>query len=455
MSPAAWTVPSHASLFTGTYPSRHGVTRSRLTLGPELTPLPEALRRSGYRTYAVSNNYWLSRETRFDRGFDRFVQGEQLFQVAGRNRALERQDKRHAVGIQRDEPTALWPRVRNACCHTANRGFDAMKRTLRRSFHLWDKGAARANRVVGGWVREWQRLDGPFFAFVHYMEPHLRYGAPRRYRRAHLPPTISDATIDRLNQDPWRYLTGRSQMTDEDFELLAGLYDGEISYVDACVGRLHQSLKDAGLLENTLLIITSDHGDNLGEHQLMDHAYCLYDTLLRVPLILAGPGDFARRDRIGQTVQTLDLFRTLLELGGVRDTSLLAQAQTPALFPTVARGQTSRPAVAEYLEPQPPVDVLRARYPGWDGSPYDRTLRAVRMGRHKYILGSDGREELYDVEGDPGESRNVVAEEPAKAAEMRRFIEQWVGSCEPAAGGESVELDAVVKKRLEELGYLA
>jgi arylsulfatase A-like enzyme len=85
ISPAAWTPPAHASLFTGTYPSRHGVDRSHLVLNPELTPLPEALRRHGYRTFGISSNYWLSRETGFDSGFDVFVNSWQLVQTSGTN----------------------------------------------------------------------------------------------------------------------------------------------------------------------------------------------------------------------------------------------------------------------------------------------------------------------------------------------------------------------------------
>jgi arylsulfatase A-like enzyme len=459
ISPAAWTPPAHASLFTGTYPSRHGVDRSHLVLNPELTPLPEALRRHGYRTFGISSNYWLSRETRFDRGFDVFVHGWQLVQTRGANIRLQRQHQKHALGLDAFNGTTNSPGPRYGYANAVNRLYQRVTRKLGRSFHAYDNGAWRVNHQVRRWAADWKRAEQPFFAFLHYMDPHIPYEAPGSFYARHLPDGIDPDRARTVNQDPWRYLTGRTEMNGEDFAILRGLYDGEISYVDYRVGQLYNWLEEAGLLRNTLLIITSDHGENLGEHHLMDHAYCLYDTLLHVPLIIRFPSsEYLRGGRITAPVQTLDLLPTILTLAGVHDEDLWDQVQGQTLFPADVRGRNGRLIISEYLEPQPPLQVLRNRYAGFDGAQYDRILRAVRASNYKYIWASDGGDELYDLATDPAEEHNLIATETGKASQLRASLEAWVGSfAHPALDHEAieVELDSLTIKRLEDLGYLA
>jgi arylsulfatase A-like enzyme len=453
ISPAAWTVPAHASLFTGTYPSRHGVDLSRLVLAPELAPLPEILRRHGYRTFGVSSNYWLSRETLFDRGFDEFVHSWQLVQTAGTNQPLKRQQRKMPVGLQSHNGSGTRHPLRRDIGNALNWLHEEAVKRLRQSFHAYDSGAWRVNRQVRRWVRRWAHMQEPFFAFVHYMEPHIRYAAPGRYRTLHVPPGIPSARIDKVNQDPWRFLAGHAPMTAEDFAILRGLYDGEVSYVDFRVGQLYDSLQREGLLRNTILIITSDHGENLGDHGLMSHAYCLYDTLVRVPLIVSYPGVFPAGERVWAPVQTLDLFPTLLTLAEVRDSGPWSQVQGESLT-SVPR--SDRLMFSEYPEPEPSVSVITARYPEFDGSPYDRSLRAVRTATHKYIQGSDGRDELYDLTSDAGEEHDLRQSHPQIAADLRGALARWVGSFEHApAARETIELDGEMRRRLEDLGYLA
>jgi len=452
ISPAAWTPPAHASLFTGAYPSRHGVDRSHLVLDPDLIPLPELLRGHGYRTFGVSSNYWLSRETRFDRGFDEFVHSWQLVQTGGANAPLQRQQRRQDLGLGRAglDRKGLLPAVGNF----ANKLFEKATKRLRVSFHAYDDGAWRVNHIVRRWLPRWKRDDRPFFAFVHYMEPHIRYAAPGRYHTMHVPGELAGARVQPLNQDPWKFLAGRVEMSAEDFEILRGLYDGEISYVDHRIGQLYGMLRDEGLLDDTALILTSDHGENLGDHSLMDHAYCLYDTLLQVPLIVHCPGVFTEGKRVGQQVQNLDIFPTILELAGVRDDGVWKQVQGSSLLNGAA--EEGRVAFAEYLEPQPPLPVLRKRFPGFEGKQYDRTLRAVRTQDYKYVWASDGQHELYDLSQDAGEEHNVIGEQADKGRELRTALDGWLASFRHSARDQgNVELDEDMVKRLEELGYLA
>jgi arylsulfatase A-like enzyme len=449
VSPAPWTPPSHASLFTGTYPSRHGVDRSHLILDPSLTPLPEVLKRHGYRTYGVSSNYWLSRETRFDRGFDEFAHSWQLVQTHGTNKPLQRQQLRQDLQLATVTGSSG---VKTKLGDFVNEQFEKTRQRLRRSYHLCDDGARRVNSFVRGWLPRWRRDDEPFFAFLHYMEPHIRYAAPRQYHTMHVPDRVSAERVRRLNQDPWKYLTGRSPMDDEEFEILRGLYDGEVSYIDYQIGQLVGMLESAGLMDETAIFLTSDHGENLGEHGLMDHCYCLYDTLLRVPLIAHYPTAFGRGERSDRSVQTHDLFPTILELAGVRDDPAWSQVQSRSLL---GENGADRIAFSEYLEPQPPLPVLRQRYPGFEGKEFDRALRTAQTNDLKYVWGSDGRDELYDLSADPHEAKNLIDERPEEARKLYSALETWLASFQHSAQDQdTVELDESTIKKLEQLGYL-
>lgn len=448
VSPAPWTPPSHASLFTGTYPSRHGVDRSHLILDSSLTPLPEVLRRHGYRTYGVSSNYWLSRETCFDRGFDEFVHSWQLVQSGGTNKPLQRQQQRQDLQLASvAAETGIKAKIGNAI----NEAFEKATQRLRRSHHSYDDGAWRVNHFVRRWIPRWQREQAPFFAFLHYMEPHIRYAAPRSYHTMHVRKGTAEERVRRLNQDPWRFLTGSSPMDEEDFDILSSLYDGEVSYVDYRIGQLYEMLRSSGLLDNTALFLTSDHGENLGEHQLMDHCYCLYETLLRVPLIAHYGSVFESGGRSDRQVQTHDLFPTILDLAGVGADPARSQVQSTSLLDS----PTDRVAFSEYLEPQPPLPVLRQRYPGFEGKQFDRALRTAQTSGHKYVWASDGRDELYDLKADPAETTNLIEKQPEKAKELYGALESWLASFQHSAQDqETVELDESTIKKLEQLGYL-
>src|SRR5262249_52026663 len=158
-----------------------------------------------------------------------FVHSWQIVQTGGSNAPLERQQRKQDLSLE----------TLNGSSHegllqrfgvSANNLFERVTKRLRHSFNAYDDGACRVNFQVRRWASTWKRSDQPFFAFLHYMEPHIRYAAPGRFRTMHLPPGVDDARSRKVNQDPWKYLTGRAEMSEEDFAILRGLYDGEISY---------------------------------------------------------------------------------------------------------------------------------------------------------------------------------------------------------------------------------
>jgi arylsulfatase A-like enzyme len=455
ISPGAWTPPSHASIFTGTYPSRHGVDRAHPYLDASLTTLPEHLNGLGYRTYGVSSNYWIGAATRFDRGFDEFLHSWQLVQ-AHTNPALERQRRRDPEYRAATTPRALDERARAF----VNRCDAAFRRYCCQPLGTVDKGAARVNRVVRRWVREWSRLDAPVFAFIHYMEPHLPYQPPARFRRRHL-----DARLEKraraVNQNALKFIGGRARMSAEDFDLLGRLYDAEVSYTDHCVGEVLDQLRAARLLDRSVVIVTSDHGENLGEHGLMDHMFSVHESIVRMPLLVRYPGGEHAGIEDG-LVQTHDIFPTVAALtagangnghrNGYADGSLAAQFQGGPLPPF---GPARTFAITELNQIQPPIPILARRFPDFDWSRYDRPLRAIRTATDKYIRGGASGEELYAVLTDPGEQHNLSAVHVERAAELRARLDAWEAAITPVAAPiDALEFDADLRQRLEDLGYL-
>src|SRR5690606_31642553 len=142
----------------------------------------------------------------------------------------------------------------------------------------YDNGAWRINHDIKRQIRRWQqeREPRPFFIFANYMETHLRYEPPRAYRERFLTPA-QQKRWRQINQNAWKFMSGEVAMLDEDWAILTALYDAELAYLDARLGQLVEFLRESGLLDNTILIVTADHGENLGDHQLMDHQYCVYD----------------------------------------------------------------------------------------------------------------------------------------------------------------------------------
>jgi len=453
ISPGAWTPPSHASIVTWTYPSRHGIDRTHPYLDCAMPPLPEYLRQRGYRTFGISSNYWISTATQYDRGFDVFYHSWQLLQ-AGANPALERQ-RRRDPSYRPAAPAArgsIGQRVRAA----VNRLDAAFWRRCGGPVTHVDMGARRVNRVVRRWMRRWATLDAPFFAFIHYMEPHLPYRPPPLFVRRHLDGRAA-RRAGQINQNPLKFLGGRATMGAEDFELLGALYDAEISYTDQCIAEVMDGLRALGLLDNTIVVFTSDHGENLGDHGLMDHMFSVHESIVRVPLIVRYPGGRPRGVEAA-LVQTLDIFPTIvsvLDAEGQRRNGTGAVVEQFQGRPLPPFGDGRDFAVSELQQVQPPIATLQQRYPGFDWRVYGRSLRAVRTATHKYVQRSDGSESLYDLARDPAENDDVSTGDPVTTTALRDRLATWQASFVAANHTEpAAELDAEIRRQLHDLGYI-
>jgi len=419
ITPSPWTIPSHASLFTGLYPSQHGVNRMGDKLDGSYVTLAECLTGAGYTTIGASANSFISPRFGFDRGFNEFFVGWQVFQQEDATPIKQTVNKLYVKFFEK----------------------------------RYDKGAWIVTRAVQRWLHR-SRSQRPFFLFVNYLDAHLPYRPPIGYRQF-FPDDISWQETQKVNQNAWCYISGLTAMTERDFRVLTALYDAEIRYVDAQVGRVYRALQDNGLLEETLLIITSDHGENIGEHDLMDHQYCLYDTLLRVPLIIRYPMAFGVGEVVKDHVSLLDVLPTIVDLLGLNRVEQTWEGYS--LLQSVDRDYT----LAEYLAPQPSMASLQtegAYTPTMER--FNRQLRCIRTERHKYIMGSDGTQELYDLQSDVGETVNLVERLPQVATHLRDQICNKLGEFpmdlkSQRVSSEETEKDkAIIEQRLRDLGYI-
>jgi len=274
------------------------------------------------------------------------------------------------------------------------------------------------------WFDEWKSgSERPFFVWTHLFDPHSPYRPPAKHREKFLP---EGAT--RQQREAW---------------LSAG-YDGEIHFTDRSLGQLFDHLRAIGAWENTLVIVTADHGEGLGDHgEHQGHGLFVYEEAVRVPLLFHWPGRLPAGRRVAGPVSTVEIEPTLLALLGVPDeTAAIGRDLGAAL-----RGEAD-------LDPAHPIHTQRRSY--LSEVVRDQEVKGfkfgLRVGSWKYIEAlEEGTVELYDLALDPHETVNVAADHPEAVESLGRHVREWVQ--EHALGGGESRLSEEDLERLEALGY--
>ena len=246
--------------------------------------------------------------------------------------------------------------------------------------------------------------DQPFFAWVHLYDPHSPYTPPEPYR-SRFPATAQ------------------------------GAYDGEVAATDAQVGRLLQHLDAAGRLASTLVVVVGDHGESLGDHGEQQHGFFVYDAAVHIPLIIAGPDVPVRV--IPDQVRIVDVMPTILEIAGLAKPD---GVQGESLMPLVNGKPLDLLALSETWYP-------RYHY-GWS------ELTAVSDGRYKFIAAPS--RELYDIEADPGETKDLSSDNPRMADALERGLRDMLARTGASAVAQTPRaIEPEVENRLRALGYVA
>ncbi len=436
-----WTLPSHASLFTGLYTAAHGAHGGHTYLDADHETLPEAFQSAGYETVGVSNNCWITGEFGFDRGFETFRKGWQYLQSDVDTGAIIR-----AHGVS-ERLTAFKKQL------TAGNPAVTLANIAYERYLCGDDGAARTTQWIDEWLADRKTRDDcrPFFLFCNYIEPHIEYDPPRAYAEQFLSNAeLTEAT--KLRQDPRAFDVGEYDLTDRECELLRGLYRGELAYLDAQIETLRESLQAAGEWDDTIVVVLGDHGENIGEYGFFGHQYNLHETVVHVPLVITG-GPFDDGGQNEAYVQLLDLVPTLLDATGISASALAMQAQGQSFHPE-ATGSPRQAVYAEHIQPQPTVESLEARFGELPDRvrAFDRSLRSVRTDGATYIRGSDGSRRLY-LDGDEHHSR--LDDRPALAARLDTQLDGWLGTVErDRTTRTAVDMSAATEQRLADLGYI-
>jgi arylsulfatase A-like enzyme len=229
-------------------------------------------------------------------------------------------------------------------------------------------------------------------------------------------------TIVRTRPEMWKFTFGAPVYSDEDLGIIGGVYDACLAGLDNMFENLLDLLQSENLMENTAVILTSDHGELLGEHHLLGNDFALYQELLRTPMILHYPPRApAGRDK--SPVMNLDVFPTVLELAGVEAPKEDAPHAVSLLAPA-----TSRSRIAEYpVFHRNSVIYVRSEYPDFPREKWMRSLRSIVDGEFKLIWGSDGRHELYNLGADTKEAHNVIEDKPQVAKRLLERLEEVAG----------------------------
>lgn len=411
-SQSTWTKPATASLMTGRYPRQHQAYLEKAKLPESELLLPEALRAVGYRTAVFSGNPWVTREWGFDQGVDHFVSiyDERFARVTLFMRSMKRLDKLV------DEKARVYNRVK-----------------------LWVQGelstTARDPVVTDALVSWVEAQRGvPFYAHLHLMSPHHPYDPPPPFDRF-VPDPAHPPVINYPKKSYFFFEQGTPLDPAARADMVAR-YDGDILFVDGVFGSLLERLRAMGVLDDTVIVLVSDHGEEFYDHRNWGHGQSVYEELTRVPLIIRYPPRFPAGMRIETPVMTVDVMPTLLELAGAPPLDSLAGR---SLLPLVA-GAPGHGGEA-YSE-------LIYRY-GMARGLVDGSAKIVHMRKDQ-----ERRTERYDLASDPREQHALDATGPAAAPLIERLeaLTSW-GDAHQSAAVEG-KMDAEMQKRLKALGYL-
>ncbi len=467
-APAQWTVPAHASIFTGLYPSQHTMHQMDSVLPRDLSTLAQRLSNAGYLTAGFSQNPLIGLvKNDLDRGFSRFESYHLLSNILLTTR-LNRPDARPPAR-KRLEHSLRWLLAESVGYSTETplrRLAPVLAPIWQRFLELQGRSKIDSTRKLLQAAsrllieREGCRPEQPIFVFVNLMGAHVPYDPDRRLLQRFLPAgqlLQSNAALlrwaNRLQIDVHNWIA--QPLPPHRQQRLNAIYDAEVATQDAQVGAFLDRLQTAGRYDDTLLTVVADHGDHLGDKDRVNHAFGVYQALVHVPLIIRDPGRHSMRGCVRHDpVSTRRIFHTLLAAAG-------AASPKEEAFALTNPGGDGEPAADEgtvFSEGFPlewAIGRLRAEKAHYvKETGQTQPVRAVREGRHKLIAGA-GLRELYDLGEDGKEMEELQMVLPGRATELQQMLDDFVRRARPAAGAETrVEDDPRVLQQLRELGYL-
>lgn len=411
-----WTLASSASILTGTHPAYHGTGISRNTLPGEVRTVPERFRRAGYRTVGFSSVPHIGPESDLDRGFEEF--------------RMEKPENWHRLCGYRSLAKYLLLLRRHGGGYSTNGDYHAQSYLLTEG--IKHQLARRTNQ------------SEPLFLYAHYGDTHHPYVPPLSYLDRFYHSLSSDRARD-LALDMTRNLTGKiaddQPFTDREWRALKALYDATMAYVDSQIGAVFEYVRNR---DDTILVVTADHGELFGEEGLLAHKITTHDAVCHVPLVVYGPTGVIEHG--SELVQPIDVVRTLAAESGADTTGLQGHDLRTGRreHAVIQRGWKRAKRNLDAIEEHAP-DAERP-------DTYEGDLTTLRTPTFKLEYGDDHRALFLppDEETDRTHRFPDVAERLAEAASTVHDID--------GPGGERSEEDdeysPSTKERLRDLGYV-
>lgn len=402
-APASWTIPSHASLFTGLYPVEHRVGDDNVCLPDNMYCLAEILKYLGYSTYGVTSNGLVSGLLNFHRGFDEFYEMwhyynsrefSEINQIFSRSKkSIESELGRFLLLLRLSHVHRDYSYLLKKFIDTLYKKLNGIHAIVKKSVHATLRTIDTAKKILNR-----RNAQIPFFLFMNIMESHNQYNPPSRITAfGKIDPQIRENVLSKYE---WHHYAA-SPFPEKVFEALNVLYDREVLFLDSVLWEFYSFLKNSGTLENTLFIITSDHGEFLGEHGQCNHIFTLYNELLHVPLIMRFPRDFGLRGQKNDLVQLHDLFATIADL-------INSPLPIPDSSHSLLSSDARKAAYSQLLNCDRPLRKFRQKNPLFIAKdfmqPYTSLITDTMM---KIIRRADGHIEMYDLGKDLYETHNL------------------------------------------------
>lgn len=469
VSPAQWTIPAHASLFTGLYPTTHQLIEANRQLPTDFPTLAELLQANGYRTAGFCNNPLLGvLDHGLQRGFDNFYNyagvspnRPVLTRRSGLTRAMSEQWHRLVRTVSQTfahndhlfrlslNPllTPLWTRAINFKGHTGQSIDDVM-----------------------AYMRHYQTLtpDKPMFTFVNLMGAHLPY-KPTEDALARVAPHVrrdraARRFMNEFNADAARWASPvDSPLDDWQRHAIDDYYDAEIAAQDYHLGRLLRWLRKSGTLDDTLVIIAADHGEGHGDHDFFGHGFVVYQELVHVPLIVHYPAQFPAGHRVKTNISTRRIYHTVLDAAGITPPVDETHPNANVRGLSLARATNCKPdtengiAFAEAFPPQTFLNVLQHRSPHLiERLNLRHVRRGVYQGERKLAVVGAQVEGFYDVTLDPQETRDLAPQHGSEVSAMQTQLAEFVQSAQTlrAGGVLQTQISDEMAANMRALGYM-
>lgn len=389
-APAPWTNPSHASLFTGLYPSEHGIDGVKSQIGMNTITLPWILKEIGYKTIGISNNLLINGQ--FVKGWDKFFEMDKLFQsnktMAELNTffhfSSNKQNKyKKILTAFKNDPISTVKFISN---QLYNRKFNVLEnatpftlRTLKLFNHLINS-----------------LKTTPLFLFINLMQTHDKY---------HPPESVKGKFSKKLykNREIGYYTSYDYYLQKWDNQYLNGLcslYDEEIVFLDSVIKRILDGSKQK--INNAILIISSDHGELFGEHGQVNHFFTIYNELLHVPLLIKWPDDFKIKGEIANLVQLHDLFSTILDITN-------SPFPKPKSSKSFLSTEKRKFAISQLLDINYKIEALKNRNPNFTPKEFMQPMMSVITDDFwKITKRLDGHIEIYNLNNDLYETTDLT-----------------------------------------------